>query len=235
MKRFYTLVTVAQDGPSFVIHLDGKPVKTPARAALTTNNKAIANAIMQEWAAQDTEILPDTMPLTQILSTRIDKTAQERSVMEQKILKYFDTDLLFYRADFPPNIGQAQVDAWDPIIQKFQAHFGVTLETTTAIKALIQPPEAHTVVAEYITALDDDYFTILQLVTPLAGSVISGILFTLDQLSPTDIMAIARVEERFKDTIYNAEKYGQDPAAEKADALMLKDLEGAAQYLALIA
>lgn len=235
MKRFYKLVTTEADQHgTYAIHLDGRPVKTPARQILAATNHAIATAIMQEWDAQEEEILPGTMPLTQIASTAIDKTPQERPVMEAQILKYFDTDLLCYRTEYPEAVGQAQAAQWDSVIKDFEEHFGVTIKTTTKLQALIQSSDAHTAVKNYIQTLNNNEFTILQLVTPLAGSVMSGILFTLGKLSPAQIMDIARVEERWKDGIYNAAKYGQDPLTEKADASMLQDLTAAADYLKML-
>ena len=96
--------------------------------------------------------------------------------------------------------------------------------------ALEQSEAMHKAIEGFIAALDEARFAVLQIVTPLAGSLISGILFTAGKLSAADIMAIARVEEHYKDGIYDADKYGRDPNLEKTDTAMLRDLGAAELY-----
>jgi len=85
MKRFYKLVSVDAVRNGFEIQLDGRNIKTPMKNILSAPSRKLADAIMAEWAAQDKEILPDTMPLTQILSTRIDRVSNERHLVCEKI------------------------------------------------------------------------------------------------------------------------------------------------------
>lgn len=234
MKRFYTAVTVEPRDQGLGVCLDGRPVRTKAKHGLTVPNEALAQAIMLEWAAQVDTIEPDTMPLTQIVSTRLDKVAVEREAMYEQILRYIDTDLLFYRTNNPEAVGEAQAKAWDPVMSVAEERFGVDLHVTNDLVALVQSPQTHDAFSAYISGLNDDEFTVLQLVTPLAGSVICGMLFVDGKLTPDETMEIARVEERYKDAIYDAEKYGPDPAMEKIDAAMMQDLEASRQYLELL-
>lgn len=237
MKRFYktAIAAVAPEGKGFHVHLDGRTVKTPAKAELLVPSRAIADALAQEWVAQGELIIPDTMPLTQIVSTQIDKVeAGDRIAMQAQLYKYFNTDLLFYRTSYPEKVGEAQAAVWNPVVALFEEMFHVKLFLTSELVALEQPEAAHTALQRSIAAMDDSRFTVMQLVTPLCGSVISGLLFTLGKLTPQDIMRIARVEERYKDAIYDAEKYGPDPSLAKTDAAMMRDLEAAALYLDLL-
>ncbi|MCB9982513.1 MAG: ATP12 chaperone family protein [Rhodospirillales bacterium] len=233
MKRFYKLVSIRHDKDGWAVHLDGRPVKTPLKKTLLAPNEALAAAIQAEWAAQGESIDPETMPLTQILSTQIDRVSGQRAAMSAELLKFLDTDLLCYRApkDQPPGQAEKQAESWDPWLQWFADEFGAALETTTAIAALKQPAAAHKAVKEKVAVLDDARFTILQLAVPLSGSLVLGLAFVDGKISPQDIYNAARVEEQFKDKIYNAEIYGRDPASEKKDAAMLRDLEAAAQFL----
>lgn len=234
MKRFYTAVTVEPHSDGFGVCLDGRPVLTKAKHGLVVPNETLAQAVVLEWEAQEDTIKPDTMPLTQIISTRLDKVTVEREAMYVQILRYIDTDLLFYRTDMPEAVGEVQAESWDPVIKAAEDRFGVDLRVTTDLIALVQSSQVHDAFSTYISGLNDDEFTVLQLVTPLAGSVICGMLFVDGKLAPDDIMDIARVEERYKDAIYDAEKYGPDPAMEKVDKAMMLDLEASAQYLELL-
>ena len=236
MKRFYKLVSTSQEAEGWAIHLDGKPVKTPMKTALLVPNEALAGEVMQEWAAQEEQIDPDTMPLTQILSTQIDRVSLQREAMSAEILKFLDTDLLCYRAPKDQPVGQAekQAESWEPWLDWFDQRFGMKLEITSDLIALKQPSAAHDAVKETVEALDDERFTALQLCVPLAGSLVLGLAFIERAITPHELYAAVRVEERFKDEIYDAEKYGRDPLQEKKDAAMMRDLEASAIFLKLL-
>jgi chaperone required for assembly of F1-ATPase len=233
MKRFYKLVSTAKEVGGYAILLDGKPVKTPAKAVLCAPSEDIANAIVKEWAAQQEKILPASMPLTQILSTKIDRVSAERAVMSVSVLKYLDTDLVCYRADHPPELIAMQEAVWNPPLVWFAQKFGA-LQTTTDLAALKQPAAAHAAVKKYVEALSDDHFTILQLITATSGSLVLAIGFTERVLSAQQVFDAARVEEAHKAKLYNEEKYGPDPAQEKKDKAMKADLDAAQTWLELL-
>lgn len=235
MKRFYKTVATQKTDNGFLVVLDARPVKTAMRADLCAPNENLANALMREWAEQDGDIIPDTMPLTQILSTKIDRVSNEREAMQSYMFKYLDTDLLCYRTDGPPpELGETQNKTWDPYLEWFAKHFGVTLQTTTALKALSQDPKAHEIVQKTITELDDDRFTAFQLITSLCGSLVLGLAALNKQINADEIFGAMRVEENFKAEIYNEEFYGADPAQESKDKSIKEDLHAAIHYLELL-
>ncbi|MEO7814217.1 MAG: ATP12 family protein, partial [Sphingomicrobium sp.] len=49
MKRFWKTAAVVEVGSDFGVILDGKPLKTPARAALVVSTRPLADAIDAEW------------------------------------------------------------------------------------------------------------------------------------------------------------------------------------------
>ncbi|MCB1531823.1 MAG: ATP12 chaperone family protein [Alphaproteobacteria bacterium] len=234
MKRFYTLASTKKSEGGFDILLDGKAVRTPFKNILRSPSENLAHEIVREWAVQEEMIVPDTMPLTQILSTKIDKIPQDRVHMTEVMLKYLNTDLLCYRAVDPPEMAAAQNAAWDPVLQWFEEHFGAKLETTTSLIALEQEPQIHKTVKALIDSLGQDRFTVLQVVTPLAGSIILALAMVEEHLNAQQVFECCHVEERFKAAIYNEEKYGPDPAQEKKDRAMTIDLEAAQRYLELL-
>jgi chaperone required for assembly of F1-ATPase len=232
MKRFYKLVSIDKGAQGYAVHLDGRPVKTTGGKILSAHSENLANALQREWAAQENTIKPQTMPLTQILNTQLDQVAVNREAMSKEVLKYFDTDLLCYRAGpQPEGQAEAQVQAWDPWLKWFEKRFGFKLETTTALTALHQPQGAHEAVKSYVQALSDAQFTVLQIVVPLSGSLILGLAFVEQAIDPETLFAAIRVEENFKAKIYNEEFYGPDPAQGKKDQAIRADLEAAEQYL----
>ena len=234
MKRFYKFVSLGEGKKGHTVLLDGKPVKTPARNLLETPHIGLANAVLQEWNRQGDKILLSGMPMTQLLSTRIDRVGKERPAMTAALMKYLDTDLLCYRAVAPPEMARRQQEAWDPWLGWFEREFGTALETTTGLKALEQPLTAHDALKDYIDGLDDDRFTVLQLVTPLCGSVVLAAAFTKGALTPTQAFEAARVEERYKAELYNEKTHGPDPMQAKKDNELMADLEAAAEFLGFL-
>lgn len=231
MKRFYKLVSTSKRADGHHILLDGKPVKTKSGVFLSAPNEAIAHVLVEEWAAQREEVIPDSMPLTQIINTQIDRVAVEREAMMRAILKYLDTDLICYVAQEPKELVEQQNAAWSSWRDWFKDKFGVQLETTTGLAALKQSAEAHEQVIFHVQDLDDARFTVLQLVTAGSGSLVLALAFVDRQAKTQDILSAAFVEEDYKDQIYAAEKYGADPSIEKQKKSMQSDLDACETYL----
>ena len=241
MKRFYKLVSKSKTDNGWSVDLDGRTVKTPMKAELTIPTEALADAIMAEWSAQEDVIDPETMPLTQLLSTQIDRIQNQREALRGEVLKFLDTDLICYRApdheDEPETVreqAKRQAEIWDEWTAWFADKFNAELQTTIHIAALRQHEDAHKATADFVDALDDAHFTVLQMTVPLAGSIVLAMAFVDGALSAEKLLAAARVEENLKDEIYNAEFYGRDPMQKEKDAAILRDLNAAEKYLKLL-
>lgn len=224
MKRFYRLVTSVQDGEGYLIHLDGKPVRTPSGRPLTAPNADLSAHVVQEWTAQGDSILPDTMPLTQILTTAQDREGEDRAAIEVSVLAYLDTDLLCYRTAAPDAIATRQSEEWNKWLQDFAEKSGVMLETTTNIVALKQPDAAHDFVRGVLTQADRWTFTAIQMVTAATGSLILALAFVAGRASPDDVFKASQVEELYRSALYNEDFYGRDPHQEKAQTALMRDL-----------
>ena len=231
MKRFYKMVSTEQSGDGYHILLDGRSVKTKSGQNLHAYNEAIANHIVEEWASQGDDIIPDTMPFTQILNTKQDRVSQERDAMCVSVLKYLDTDLICYFADDPQALIDLQKEQWQPILDWFEQEFSVVLKTTSSLVAVTQPDEAHKVVQDYVESLEDEHFTILQLVTSVSGSLLLALAFMHGAIDAQGVFDACYVEETYKNTLYNAEKYGVDPMLEKTQQSVMADLSAAQDYL----
>ena len=234
MKRFYKIVTTVKAPGGHEIHLDGKPVKTPSGAALCAPTAALATAMMREWAAQEAHIVPESMPLTQILITALDRVARERAAMEKTVLGFLDTDLLCYRAVLPAETAKRQTAAWNPWLQWFEKQYAVRLLTTEGLRTVTQPPEAHSAACAVVQGMDDLNFTVAQIVVSLSGSLVLGLAFMADVATPEQVFAAATVEENFKSEFYNEAHYGLAPHEEKRRAAMLRDLMAAREFLSLL-
>ena len=225
MKKFYTLVSAAEIDGGFAIELDGKPVKTPSRTTLLAPSQPIADIVVQEWISQDETIDPETMPITQILTTWLDRVVRDREVMHPQVMAYLDTDLIcYFHDDETQDVYKWQAEAWEPWHKWFKDRFGEELSRTSGLAALKQRDAARTSVEEQVNGYDDLAFTVLQLVTALSGSLVLALAFMRDEITEEQIFKAAFVEELYRAELYNEELHGHAPHQEKKMKSMRRDL-----------
>lgn len=231
MKKFYKLVTTNQHGDQWQICLDGKPVKTPVKNALETSSYVLAEAMVMEWHTQQDTINPDTMPITQILMTMIDRVIPNRARLEQEILGYIDTDLICYRTDDPEVYASAQKKAWDPLVKWVEAEFGHPLATTLELKPITQTSELRSAVTNRVQRLSPEEFTALYIATQGMGSLYMAIAALSGKFTPDTLYEAALIEDLTKDGIYLAETYGISPDQERKRAILKRELGDIASFL----
>lgn len=232
MKRFYTLVSTRKTDEGHAIQLDGKTVKTPLRQDLVAPTKSLAEAIVLEWAAQEEKVKPETMPLTQLLTTAIDKI-RDREAITESVMRYIDTDLVCYWTKEPEALAKKQKEIWGRWVKWFDEHFEVPLYTTQKIDAIKQDPEAHKRVWNYIETLDAYYFTVLHVTTSLSGSVILALAFSEGEATPDEVFEASYLEELYRGEIYNEAVHGAAPNEEAEREGFKRDMLAAAQFIEL--
>ncbi len=233
MKRVYKLASYNKTQDGFVIQLDGKTVKTPLGQELTAPSRAVADEILREWMAQGDEIIPDSMPITQILITATDRM-RERNAITDTLLKYLDTDLLCYRVKEPADLGKLQKETWDRWLTWFDEHFESPLEVTYKIDALKQDPDTRKQIWNYLEALDDYYFTVLQIATSLTGSIVLGLAFLEHEAAPDEVFNAAELEEIYYAGVAGEEQYGPDPVQERRQATLKRELDSCRRFMLLL-
>ena len=100
-KRFYKDVAVAPHDNGFVVHLDGRPVRTPGKALLLLPTEQAAALVAAEFTAQGETINPTTMPVYRLVNTAIDGVVSDPQAVLEDILRFSASDLLCYRAGHP--------------------------------------------------------------------------------------------------------------------------------------
>ncbi len=231
MKRFYKVVSHEPSGRGYRILLDGRAVKTKSGNDLVVFFKDIADQIVVEWEKQGDVIVPDTMPLTQIVNTKIDHVLKNRENMSSMLLKYLDTDLLCYQVSSPRELVELQDRKWGQWVSWFNSKFGSALKTTTGLAAISQSSEVHDAVRKYVEGLSDDEFTILQIIVPLSGSLILGTAMVSGNACSQDLLEACFVEEDYKNTLYDSETCGTDPYIEFKKKATATDLQACEKYL----
>lgn len=228
-KRFYKAASVEESDGAHRIVLDGKPVKTPARRMLAAPTAALAKAIAAEWDAQKDVIDPANMPLTRLANSIIDGVADAPRPVADEIEKYLGSDLLFYRADGPEGLMQAQERHWDPVVAWARDDLGARFILAEGVMFARQPDEA---VAAARRAIPDDPWKLgaVHSVMTLTGSALLALALASGKLDVDAAWAAAHVDED-----WNLSTWGQDEAALARRAKRFEEMQAAAQVLGLAA
>src|SRR3546814_20714980 len=102
MKRFFDKAAAQPMEGGFGIALDGRPVRTPAKAALLVPTQVLADAIAGEWNAQGAKLDPRSMPLTGLSTAAIDRIAPNPALFAAPPPLFGEHDLFPYRPPPPP-------------------------------------------------------------------------------------------------------------------------------------
>jgi chaperone required for assembly of F1-ATPase len=227
-KRFYQQAGVAERAGTFAVELDGKPVVTPAKRALTLPTRALAEAVAAEWQAQGERIDPGAMPLTRLAHTAIDRVAAEPEAVRAEILKYAGGDLLFYRATEPDGLVSAQAAHWDPVLEWAAVAFGARFAPVQGVRFAQQPMEAIGAVRSEIARYREPFaLAALASLTNLAGSALLALALAAGRLDTDAAWAAAHVDED-----WNVKRWGEDAEAAARRAARFQEFKAAAQMLA---
>jgi chaperone required for assembly of F1-ATPase len=228
-KRFYREMTVAQivlsgrtaaaapgvrpsgSDPisAYRVLLDGRPLRTPAKAILELPTAALAEAIAAEWEAQGERIEPLGMPLTALANSALDGVIGREAEVAADIVKYAGSDLVCYRADHPPELARWQSGAWDPIVRWVRDALGVDVSLCTGVMPVEQPASVRAGVAHALEGSDAFTLTALHVMTSLMGSALLALAILKGQLTAEEAWEAAHIDEDFQ-----AEKWGRDAEAE---------------------
>lgn len=226
--KFYKKVDVVPQDGGFAVHLDGRSIKTPARAALILPTAALANEIADEWEGQGETIDPMTMPLTRLANTAIDGVAIHRADVAAAILNFGRNDLLCYRAQTPPELAARQKAAWDAQLLWLAARHGAKLEVTAGINAIAQSEAALAALSHALDAHGDFALTALHSLASITGSLTLGLAMAEGRIDAATGFALSRIDEDFQ-----AEKWGLDAEAKARAQALGRELESALLFLTL--
>jgi chaperone required for assembly of F1-ATPase len=225
MKRFYKEVAVA-DG---AILLDGRPVKTPARAPLILPTPALAEAVAAEWRAQAEEIDPRTMRLTGLSNAAIDRVTPDIAAFVRPLAAYAESDLLCYRADAPAELVARQAEAWDPLLDWARRRFDVHFTVTSGIVHAPQPDATITRLGEVLAAYDAFHLAGLAPIITIGGSLVTALALAEREADPDSAFDLTHLDE-----LWQARRWGEDKLALEARAIRKRDFMAAAELLDLL-
>lgn len=230
MKRFWKEVAVVGgEGDRLGIALDGRRVKTPARAELAVPARALAEAIAGEWRDCGEEVDPRAMPLTGLANAAIDRVSADPEAFAAPLAKYGETDLLCYRAEAPAALAGRQAEAWDPLLAWARRRFDVDFVVTAGIIHAPQPQATVDRLGHAVAALDPFRLAALSPLVTIGGSLVVALAVVEGAVTPDEAWDAASLDERWQ-----VERWGADAEAEAALANKQRDFLAAARFLKLL-
>lgn len=228
MKRFYRQAGVAEDDAGYVVTLDARQLKTPAKAPLVLPTRALAQAIADEWAAQEGEVRPAAMPLMQLAATAIDRVAKLRGQVAAEVAAYATSDLVCHRAERPPELVARQEAAWQPLVAWAARQLDARLEVAAGVMPLAQPAEALAAVSTAVEAHDDLELTALHSATLACGSVIIALALSAREIDAGGAWTASQIDESWQ-----IERWGEEAEAMARREALRAEIEAAARFLDL--
>ena len=213
-RRFWTSVEVQEQEAGFAVTLDGRGVKTPAKAALCVPTRAMALAVAAEWEAQEDVVNPNLMPFTRSANAAIDKVAVQHSEVADMLAAYGDADLLCYRAQEPEALVRRQSEQWDPVLDWAAQRLNARLEPRSGVMHLPQDAQALEVLRLKTHGFSIFELTAFHDLVSLSGSLILGFVATYDYAPIEKLWETSRLDE-----IWQEEQWGVDEEAQ-ADAMI---------------
>ena len=234
MKRFWeAALAVPRHEGGYGVVLDGRPVRLPGGSILTTESRALAEAIAREWqeagGAKGGEMGQDDIPLTRLLGSAQERIAPDPEPIIEGIAKYGETDLLCYRAE-DHRLAARQHEAWQPLLDWSALALDASLRTTQGLMPVAQAPESLIALRNAVARHDTAGLAALGLAVPALGSLVLGLALTLGRLDAEAAHRLAVLDEVFQE-----EFWGSDAEAEARRADKLADIRLAERFMALVA
>jgi len=229
MKRFYKTVSVEAVDGGWEVRLDGRSVRSPAKAALVFRSEPLARAVAEEWGAQGDEIHPLSMPMMQLASTAVDVVGKNRAAIVDGVAKYAETDLLCYRAEHPRELVDRQAKAWQPLLDWATLRYDAPLHVHAGLMPKPQPEDATRALRHAVDAHDDWMLSALQSATSACGSLVVALALIEQRIDAAEAFAASQVDETFQ-----IEQWGEDPEAAKRREGLRADIDAARRFVDLL-
>jgi len=229
MKRFWKAVSVVAEDGGRAVQLDGRPLRTPARAPLVVPTEALAEAIADEWRSAGEDIDPRAMPLTGLANAAIDRVAPARGEFAAGLARYAEADLACYRSDWPPDLVERQQQAWDSLLAWGRRRYDVDFSTTSGLMPVPQPQATVEVLSHTVAALDPFRLAGLSPLVTIGGSLLAALAVIEKAMAPDEAWKKVSVDERWQ-----LDQWGADPEAKAALENKRRDFMAAARFLELL-
>ncbi len=229
MKRFWKEVAVRPDEDGWTVTLDGRPLRTPARAPLVVPFEALAREIAGEWRSVENEIDPRSTPLTGLANAAIDRVEPDRQAFAANLARYAEADLICYRADGPRGLVERQEESWDPLLAWARRRYDLEFATTSGVVHVEQPAATVERLSHAVAALDAFHLAGLSPLVTVGGSLVAALAVLEKAITADEAWDAVSIDE-----CWQLERWGADAEAEKALENRKRDFMNGARFLGLV-
>lgn len=222
-KRFWKETGVVEVEGGYTVELDGRRVKTPAKAPLTLPTRAMAEAIAAEWQAQEKEIDPNTMPVTRSANAAIDKVAIQHGEVADMLAEYGGSDLLCYRAAQPVELVARQAERWDPMLDWAGEKLGAKLQPVSGVMHMAQDQAALDRLKTQVNALSNFEMAAFHDLVSLSGSLVLGFAAVHQARPIEDLWTLSRLDEDWQEEQWGVDEEAAEQAEIKRQAFLHAD------------
>lgn len=219
-KRFWTETTVERVGDGWQVLLDGRPVRTPRKAAMILPTQDMAQAVAAEWDAQQGLINPLLMPMTRSANAAIDKVATQHAEVAAMLAAYAETDLLCHRADAPVELVDQQNKGWNPVLAWAETTYSAPLNVVTGILPAPQPDQSLATYARIVAGYPPFSLTALHDLVALSGSLLLALHVADGQMPPESAWQLSRIDEDWQIALWGEDEEAAEEAAIKRAAFL---------------
>ena len=175
------------------------------------------------------EIVPTSMPLTQLVSTALDRIAPQMDAVVTEVARFAETDLVCYRAETPESLVLAEHAAWSPLVSWLEEALDARLAVTSGIQPIPQSAESLAKIRAEIAGLDAMRLAALSSATAVSGSVVIGLALAHSRITGAEAADAAHVDE-----MHQMERWGREQDAEAHMLLRRAELLAVERFLALL-
>lgn len=227
MKRFWKQAGITDGENGFAISLDGKPLKTPAKAEMVLPSRALAAMVAEEWNAVEDKLHPEDMPATRMANAAIDKVSTQFDEVAEMLAAYGDSDLLCYRATDPQALVARQGEKWDPLLDWAEAEFGARLKPVSGVMHVAQDPQALDCLRKHVFAFTPFELAAFHDLVTISGSLVLAFATTKSLLKLEELWSCAILDE-----LWQEQQWGEDDEALALRMRKKQDFFHAARFFA---
>lgn len=230
LRKFYQKAEVSGQNGAYVLILDGRKARTPARNLLSVPVLEFAQVIAAEWNSQGEHIDPGSMPFTRMANSAIDGVSTRRADVIDDLERYASSDLVCYRAEGPDRLVREQAEAWDPVIAWFESVFSAKFLQTVGVSHVEQPLQAISALRGAIESLASPFsLAALHVMTTLSGSVLISLSHALGAIGVDEAWKAAHIDELFQESLW-----GRDEQAILRREMRERDFRAASEIFSII-
>ena len=193
-------IGLLEENNKIYLTFNGNKAKAKNKKNIIIPNAYIKKLILDELSEKNNHNIKISM--INILLKYSGNTEDTKKFIIPELLKYLETDLLFYRVNSPVSLANKQKTIWDNALNEFNGIFNTIWKTTSNLNPIKQNLENIKIVEDYLVSLDNFIlFRMFELIK-ISGSCILTILVVLNKIELEQLWQTIYVDELFNNEIY---------------------------------